>query len=350
MFGSVAFKARPIRLAYLVEPNDTTHVREAIRLSSTLWGGAHFPMIPYSKRLPASWREKPFKSPSAESVSTCRFDWEVRPPIRIGGASCARRNRSGMQFIKHDLGYRQAGEIVEVTLSGNAANVRLMDSSNLSSYQSGRQHRYYGGLAKRSPVHLQIPHSGHWYVTVDMQGLGGSVRSAARVLPGPLPEIREVPLSSVPSLLQGDRPPGVDMVPRDYDVFVSHASEDKEDVVRPLAHALSDGGLSVWYDEFELKIGDSLRRKIDTGLARSRFGVVVLSRSFFRKGWTNYELDGLVTRAVSGEQILLPIWHEITKQELVNYSPSLADKVARSTATHTIDEIAKEIIAVIRGI
>jgi hypothetical protein len=256
-----------------------------------------------------------------------------------------------MQFVQHDLGYRQGGEIVEVTLSGSAANVRLMDSSNLSSYKNGRRHRYYGGLAKQSPVRLQIPHSGNWYVTVDMQGLGGSVRSSARILPGPLPELRELPLSSIPSLVQHDPAPGfgpTDEAPRDFDVFISHASEDKDGVVRPLAHALSNSGLKVWYDEFELKIGDSLRRKIDSGLARSRFGVVVLSRSFFRKGWTNYELDGLVTRAVSGEQVLLPIWHEITKQELLAYSPSLADKVARSTGTHTIDEIASEIIGVIR--
>lgn len=256
-----------------------------------------------------------------------------------------------MQFVKHDLGYRKGGEIVEIILSGSAANVRLMDSSNFSSYKNGRQHRYYGGLAKQSPVRLQIPNSGHWYVTVDMQGLRGTVRSSARILPGPLPELREVPLSSVPSLVQRDVPPNSDVnaTPREYDVFISHASEDKDAVVRPLAHALSDGGLKVWYDEFELRIGDSLRRKIDNGLARSRFGVVVLSRAFFGKGWTNYELDGLVTRTISGEQILLPIWHEITKQELIDYSPSLADKVARSTGTHTIDEISKEIIEVIRG-
>jgi hypothetical protein len=258
-----------------------------------------------------------------------------------------------MQFVHHELGYRKAGEIVEVTLSGSAANVRLMDSSNFSSYKNGRQHRYSGGLAKRSPVRLAIPHSGNWHVTVDMQGLRGSVRSSARVLPSPLPELREIPLSSVPSLVQQDSPSdglasGYESI-RDYDIFISHASEDKDAVVRPLAHALSNGGLKVWYDEFELKIGDSLRRRIDAGLAKSRFGLVVLSRSFFRKGWTNYELDGLVTRAVSGEQILLPIWHEITKQELIGYSPSLADKVARSTGSHTIDEIANEIIGVIRG-
>jgi phosphoribosylaminoimidazole carboxylase (NCAIR synthetase) len=98
-----------------------------------------------------------------------------------------------------------------------------------------------------------------------------------------------------------------------------------------------------------LRIGDSLRQKIDKGLANSRVGLVVLSPSFIDKGWTNYELDGIVTRAVSGEQILLPIWHNITKQQVVDFSPSLADKVARSTATHTTEEIASEIAELIQS-
>ncbi|MEX0921440.1 MAG: toll/interleukin-1 receptor domain-containing protein [Rhodovibrionaceae bacterium] len=134
---------------------------------------------------------------------------------------------------------------------------------------------------------------------------------------------------------------------RTFDVFISHASEDKGEVVRPLATALQGAGLSVWYDEFELRIGDSLRRKIDKGLASSRFGVVVLSRAFFGRGWPEYELDGLVTRAVSGNQILLPIWHNISKREVMDYSPSLADRLARSTTTHTVEEIAAEIVDVI---
>jgi hypothetical protein len=136
---------------------------------------------------------------------------------------------------------------------------------------------------------------------------------------------------------------------RTFDVFISHTSEDKDQVVRPLATALRDAGLNVWYDEFELKIGDSLRRKIDKGLASSRFGVVVLSRAFFGRGWPEYELDGLVTRAVTGDQILLPIWHDITKREVIDQSPSLADRLARSTTTHTIEEIAAEIVEVIRN-
>ncbi len=251
-----------------------------------------------------------------------------------------------MQFIHHDLGYRQSGEIVEVTLSGQA-NVRLMDSGNFNSYRSGRQHRFYGGRATRSPTQLQIPHSGHWHVAIDLGGYSGNIRSGIRILPGLLRPITERPLSDIPSLLQGHGDFPDDEVEREYDVFISHASEDKDEIVRPLARALQAGGLKVWYDEFELKIGDSLRRKIDKGLGNSRFGIVVLSQSFFGKGWTNYELDGLVTRSVSGDQILLPIWHKVSKKEVIGYSASLADKVARNTATHTVDEIAQEIIDLI---
>lgn len=257
---------------------------------------------------------------------------------------------SGFRFVHHDLGFRKRGEIVEITLSGNAANVRLMDSSNFQKYTNGRDHRYEGGgLARRSPVNLRIPRSGHWHVAVDLIGLSGTVRSAARVLPGPLPSIREMPLSSVRGLLQEEEAPMPGRGRREYDVFISHASEDKDAIVRPLANALVEENLRVWFDEFELRIGDSLRRKIDLGLANSRVGLVVLSPAFIGKGWTNYELDGIVTRAVTGEQILLPIWHNITKKEVMDYSPSLADKVARSTATHTLEEIAAEIAELMRG-
>ncbi|MCX5819511.1 MAG: DUF1883 domain-containing protein [Deltaproteobacteria bacterium] len=254
-----------------------------------------------------------------------------------------------MAFTHYDLGQLNAGQIVEVTLSGSAANVRLMDTSNFNNFKNNRQHRYVGGLVKQSPYRMQIPSTDRWHVTVDMNGLRGTVRSSARVLPSALPTARSLPLASAPSLVHRDEPPGIDSVVREYDVFISHASEDKDTVVRPLATALKQENLRVWYDEFELRIGDSLRRKIDQGLANSRVGLVVLSHSFIAKGWTNYELDGIVTKAVSGEQVLLPIWHNISKQEVVAYSPSLADKVARSTATHTVEEIAKEIAELIQG-
>ena len=252
-----------------------------------------------------------------------------------------------MKFIHTDLRNRRRGEIVEVTLT-RAANVRLMNTSNFNNYKNGRNHTFHGGLAKRSPINIQIPSSGHWHVTVDMQGLRGSTKASVRVLPGALPEIKEKPLSQVPSLVRDDVPTATKTSGETYDVFISHASEDKEAIVRPLANALIRKGLKVWYDEMTLKIGDSLRQKIDKGLANSRVGLVVLSPSFIDKGWTNYELDGIVSKTVSGEQVLLPIWHNITKQQVIDYSPSLADKVARSTATHTVEEIASEIADLLR--
>lgn len=133
-----------------------------------------------------------------------------------------------------------------------------------------------------------------------------------------------------------------------YDVFICHATEDKGSFVRPLATALSERSLRVWYDEFELHIGDSLRRKIDHGIATSSFGVVVLSKEFFSKNWPRYELDGLVTLEVAGRSLILPIWHNVSKDQVATYSPSLADKVARSTAESSIDEIADEIALVVR--
>ena len=87
---------------------------------------------------------------------------------------------------------------------------------------------------------------------------------------------------------------------RKYDVFISHASEDKEQFVKPLVVALEAAGYKVWYDEFTLKVGDSLRRSIDSGLSNSRYGVVVFSSAFFEKNWTQYELDGLVDPPKSG--------------------------------------------------
>jgi len=260
-----------------------------------------------------------------------------------------------MRFTDYDLGHKERGTVVEVTLSGSAANVRLMDSSNFSNYKSGRKHRYYGGLVRRSPARLVIPHTGSWHLTVDLQGLKGQTRSSIRLIPAealaPLPEYSTRPLSPLVRSVQPENAPAdpeAQVIPT-YDVFISHATEDKDEVVRPLANSLVAEGLRVWYDEFELRIGDSLRRKIDHGLGHSRFGVVVLSHAFFSKNWPQYELDGLVTREMTGEQVILPLWHRISKAEVIAYSPPLADKVARNTSDLTVEEIAHEIAEVIRS-
>tara|TARA_R110002073_G_scaffold335154_1_gene526436 strand:+ start:674 stop:1516 length:843 start_codon:yes stop_codon:yes gene_type:complete len=130
---------------------------------------------------------------------------------------------------------------------------------------------------------------------------------------------------------------------KEYDVFISHSSADKEEFVRPLAMELQNLGLKVWYDEFELKIGDSLRRSIDQGLINSRYGIVVLSSSFFKRDWTNYELDGFVNKEMNGLKVILPIWHKVSKDEVQKFSLSLADKVALNSSIYSVKEIAEEI-------
>lgn len=133
-----------------------------------------------------------------------------------------------------------------------------------------------------------------------------------------------------------------------YDVFISHAYEDKKDFVKPLADKLIEYGIEVWYDEYSLSVGDSLRRSIDKGLKESTYGIIVLSENFFNKNWSQYELDGLwQLQSISKSKRILPIWHNITKEEIINYSPTLADIIALSS-NEDLENIVEKIIKVIK--
>jgi len=132
-----------------------------------------------------------------------------------------------------------------------------------------------------------------------------------------------------------------------YDVFISHASEDKDSFVRELATKLTSKGLVVWYDEFTLSLGDSLRRSIDRGLSMSRYGVVVLSENFFKKEWPEKELDGLVAREDGLDKVILPVWHRVTKKQVQSFSPILSDRIAVSSSKGS-DYVVNEIIKVVR--
>ena len=132
-----------------------------------------------------------------------------------------------------------------------------------------------------------------------------------------------------------------------WDVFISHASEDKAAVVEPLAKALQKQGVRVWYDEFELKLGDSLSKCINRGLMYSNFGLVILSKDFFAKRWTEYELQSLLARVVSGEDIILPIWHNVDKENIKEYNLYLSDIKSLSTDIG-VNALAVEIIKRVR--
>jgi len=137
------------------------------------------------------------------------------------------------------------------------------------------------------------------------------------------------------------------MKSKNYDVFVSHASEDKEEIARPLASLLIAKGYIVWFDEFTLSLGDSLRQSIDKGLGASRYGVVILSPSFLDKNWPEYELNSLVQLELDrGKKCILPIWHKLNKSMVLEYSPSLADKVA-DVSTIGLEKLCERISEVV---
>ncbi|MCA9044887.1 MAG: TIR domain-containing protein, partial [Planctomycetaceae bacterium] len=129
-------------------------------------------------------------------------------------------------------------------------------------------------------------------------------------------------------------------------LFICHASEDKESFVRPLVDQLLLRGVSVWYDEYELTVGDNLREKIDEGLKSSLYAAAVLSTSFFgdKKTWTTREIGGVT--ALEDADLrprMLPIWYNLRQSEVANYAPTLAGIVALSSPRQTIEEIADEL-------
>lgn len=259
-----------------------------------------------------------------------------------------------MEHQRYDLGNLKKGSTVVVTLK-NQANVQLMTASDYNNYKAGRRYRYHGGRVTRSPFQIAVPTTGHWVMAIDLGGYAGRIASRVDVQPprrGYLPTARptgenlaaQVAVRDVP-----DEPETGNLGGQTWDVFISHAAENKDAVARPLRDALARRGVTVWLDEAQMKIGHSLRRSIDNGIRSSRFGVVVLSEDFFRKGWTNHELDGLVTRTVAGEQSLLPIWHNLDVAQVRAFSPSLADKVALNTTDCSIDDIAEQIAQVVKG-
>jgi len=134
-----------------------------------------------------------------------------------------------------------------------------------------------------------------------------------------------------------------------WDAFISHASEDKEDVVLPLAELLMASGLKIWLDKGEIFLGDSLREKIDEGLAQSQFGVVILSHNFFSKDWPKSEIDGLYAREIGGDKVILPVWHNISFEEIKSYSPLLAGKFAASTS-EGLGKVKSQILSAIHKV
>ena len=136
------------------------------------------------------------------------------------------------------------------------------------------------------------------------------------------------------------KPEGLDKI-TEYDVFVSHASEDKAGYVDDLISAFREAGIKVWYDDTALEWGKSLRQQIDEGIKRAKYGIVVLSKNFFKKTWTNRELNGILAKEIVTGATPLPIWYDLTYEDVYNFSPILADIKAFPTKQYSIGDICQ---------
>ena len=130
--------------------------------------------------------------------------------------------------------------------------------------------------------------------------------------------------------------------------FISHDSRDKDSLVRELAFEMSLRLSSVWYDEYSLKVGDSLRENIERGLKDAKKCIVVLSPNFIsNSGWTKAEFNSIFAREIhEGTNVILPIWHGITTEEVYEYSPLLRNRFALSS-TLGVKELARRLSEVI---
>jgi hypothetical protein len=132
-----------------------------------------------------------------------------------------------------------------------------------------------------------------------------------------------------------------------WDVFISHASEDKP-YVEPLAQALASAGVSVWYDSACISWGDDIRVSIDDGLLNCDYGIVVFSKAFLAKRkWTEYEVSALFGRETVNKKRILPIWHDVSYEDVVHYSPALAQRLAKSSANNSHEEIVNAVLSML---
>lgn len=132
--------------------------------------------------------------------------------------------------------------------------------------------------------------------------------------------------------------------------FICHDSRDKESIALPLALELQRRMCPVWFDEFSLRVGDSLRAQIEKGLKECPKCILILTPSFLsNEGWTKREFDSIFTRELVEEKgVILPVWSGISAKEAYEYSPFLADRVAVNWELGE-EEVARKLMQAMRA-
>ena len=254
-----------------------------------------------------------------------------------------------MNFLHFDLGRLQGGLFVEVSLQGNAANVRLLDNENFHHYRTGDSYYYTGGCIHITPAYLLVPRTAHWHLALDMEGLEGSATSTVRVLrelPPTVPalmnrlmyndcgQISEARLSAMP-------------LKNKYDAFIASVPEDKGELARPLAQAFAKRGVRAGFEEFEIK--NDPAEVLRKGLDNCRCGVFIITRNLLSKRWSEYEWDSVAAKVTGGSKPVFVIWDGVTANDIKPCSERLSKKPARQTVFSSMEVIAGELAAIINS-
>lgn len=127
----------------------------------------------------------------------------------------------------------------------------------------------------------------------------------------------------------------------EYDVFISHANKDKEDLIEELYQSLNALGVKIFYDKESLEWGDNWKDRILKGTKKAEFAIIVISENFFDREWTERELAEFLNRQNrNGQKLILPILHNITAEQLKEKYPLVADIQAIDSSKYSCDQIA----------
>jgi len=144
-----------------------------------------------------------------------------------------------------------------------------------------------------------------------------------------------------------NRPHDASYMPPAFDVFLSYSTADSKDFARELAQALKSRGISVWFDQEQIRVGDSTIAKIGEGVNASRYALVILSPRFLDSAWPALELKALLRREAEDQRRMLPVWHGVSHDDVMRHSPSLATKLALRSENETVEEIAVDVARIV---
>lgn len=215
-------------------------------------------------------------------------------------------------------------------------------SNKASSESAELQKKIADKRAKRNDAYLRLQKEQQ----KEQQAQQKALKNLQRTYENP---IKELEAQSLPTSIHSDVDNETEPTHEEYDAFISHAWEDKEGFVDELVDEMRKAGISVWYDTTQIAWGDSMRQRIDDGLKKSKFGVVVLSPNYIADGkyWTKAELNGIFQLESINGKTLLPIWYNLNKKDVMNFSPIIADKKAMTTASMSAQEIAAELASLL---